>query len=570
MVLGGEEICPVSYLNRGLLIEAMDPSVDDLELLESYTRSHCEQSFRKLVERHLRLVLGCAFRVTGDRQLAEEVAQKVFVVLANKAARFRPDVTVGAWLHRATVFEATRARRGEIRRKRKLEAYSRHMSTRAPKDAFENKQWNDALSVLDEAIDRLPRSSRMVIVLRFFEGRNYRDIGARVGKSEEATRKQITRALQRLSAAIRREGPIVPVALLCVGLADATKYTARANFVSSVSSVALSETASGTLAWLTMNKITLTIIFLAAIPLALQGLKHRSLAREVRIEREALARTRESISSNFSVLAPRRGMNRSPRSEASVLLELATQIQARRRNPDEARSLFAAVSLIRLLEVSTLPRALELIRRSSDGDTQLHLYEALFDHWASLDAIEAMRHAEQIRWISGRIVGLEGVFRAWVKNDPEAALAAVSNANVGYRSRWRIRESATQVFVVSNPRAAAQYLTTMEQGPARETFLTTLASGWSRTDVDAVIQWAEGLEDQRDRESAISSFVRETMDDNPENAIRWAATLSPEKRDDALKNAFRQWRWMDRAAAEEWIATYPELTPEVREKWLSH
>ena len=167
-----------------------------------------------LVERYLGLVLACALRTTGDRQLAEEVAQKVFTLLANKAARVRTNVALGGWLHRATVFEATRARRSEIRRKTKMEAYAKHMNMKAARDSSHIDPWNTALPVLDEAINHLPKSDRMMLVLRFFEGRNYRDIGIRVGKSEEASRKQIKRALEKLSVALQRKGIVMSIVII--------------------------------------------------------------------------------------------------------------------------------------------------------------------------------------------------------------------------------------------------------------------------------------------------------------------------------------------------------------------
>ena len=60
--------------------------MDDLELLREYVERNSESAFTRLVERHLNLVHSAARRQVGDAQLAEEVTQTVFLVLARKAA----------------------------------------------------------------------------------------------------------------------------------------------------------------------------------------------------------------------------------------------------------------------------------------------------------------------------------------------------------------------------------------------------------------------------------------------------------------------------------------------------
>ena len=54
------------------------------QLLKEFLQSErSEKSFARLVEVTGGLVYGSAFRRTGDRALAEEVAQNVFVILAS-------------------------------------------------------------------------------------------------------------------------------------------------------------------------------------------------------------------------------------------------------------------------------------------------------------------------------------------------------------------------------------------------------------------------------------------------------------------------------------------------------
>src|SRR2546428_7770957 len=96
----------------------------DWELLQAYVTQHSETAFATLVQRHLNWVYSAALRQTGDRALAEDVTQAVFVLLARKAGHLRTGTLLTGWLFRTTGFVATRAMRTEYRRKRREEVAS--------------------------------------------------------------------------------------------------------------------------------------------------------------------------------------------------------------------------------------------------------------------------------------------------------------------------------------------------------------------------------------------------------------------------------------------------------------
>jgi len=66
-----------------------DMSGTDLELLARYRQQHAEDAFAELVQRHLGLVYSAALRQVRSPQLAEEVAQSVFIDFARSAARLK-------------------------------------------------------------------------------------------------------------------------------------------------------------------------------------------------------------------------------------------------------------------------------------------------------------------------------------------------------------------------------------------------------------------------------------------------------------------------------------------------
>ena len=88
-------------------------------------------------------------------------------------------------------------------------------------------QWHEVVPLIDAAVNRLPKTDRQVVVLRFLEGQTYRYIGKQVGKSEEAIRKQLARALTKLSRQLRKAGVAISAAALATGLDSARAIVSK-------------------------------------------------------------------------------------------------------------------------------------------------------------------------------------------------------------------------------------------------------------------------------------------------------------------------------------------------------
>ena len=81
-------------------------------LLEAFVRSqHSERVFATLVESLSGLVYSGALRRTRNPQLAEEIAQNVFAVLARKAESLLRHPCLTAWILETTRLETARAMR---------------------------------------------------------------------------------------------------------------------------------------------------------------------------------------------------------------------------------------------------------------------------------------------------------------------------------------------------------------------------------------------------------------------------------------------------------------------------
>src|SRR5215203_3455620 len=71
----------------------------DRAMLNAYVNGGEESSFARLVELHLGMVYSACRRMLGDGHAAEDAAQAVFILLAQKASSLKSTVVLAGWLH---------------------------------------------------------------------------------------------------------------------------------------------------------------------------------------------------------------------------------------------------------------------------------------------------------------------------------------------------------------------------------------------------------------------------------------------------------------------------------------
>jgi DNA-directed RNA polymerase specialized sigma24 family protein len=88
----------------------------DSDLLESWCQQRSESAFAELVRRYERLVTGAAMRRAGDLEVARDITQQVFAMLAAKARLLVGRTNIAGWLYRAANHMAAQLRRSDARR----------------------------------------------------------------------------------------------------------------------------------------------------------------------------------------------------------------------------------------------------------------------------------------------------------------------------------------------------------------------------------------------------------------------------------------------------------------------
>ena len=126
----------------------------------------------------------------------------MFIILARKAASLGAKTILTGWLYRTACYVSGSALKRELRRQhREQEAYMQ-----SELDAQAGSTWKQLSPLLDEAMLRLGRTDRDALVLRFFEGRSLNEVGSALGASEEAAKKRVNRALEKLRNFFAKRG----------------------------------------------------------------------------------------------------------------------------------------------------------------------------------------------------------------------------------------------------------------------------------------------------------------------------------------------------------------------------
>jgi RNA polymerase sigma factor (sigma-70 family) len=244
---------------------------DDAELLRQYAQSGSETAFADLVGRYLPLVYSAALcRVGGDEALAKDVAQTVFIDLARKASSLQGHEVLAGWLYTAARLAAAKAVRGDHRRQRREQiAVAMAEGTTEPESP---QDLGDLKLVLDEAMSELGADERNAVLIRYFQGRELKELGVALGISEDAARMRVTRALGKLQVLLKERGVTITTVALGTALATEAVAAVPAGLAASISAAAVAGAAAGSVATLSILKsMTLAKLALGTAGIVLAG-----------------------------------------------------------------------------------------------------------------------------------------------------------------------------------------------------------------------------------------------------------------------------------------------------------
>ena len=178
----------------GKLLE--DSREREAELLRR-ARAGERAAFEQLAREHFRGVYALLFRLAGNHEDAEDLAQECFLRAWKALGTVRDGEALSPWLRRIALHLArdhfrVRARRGA---NQPIAEDDRAGRGRGPGEQLGDRELMRALRA---ALDRLPQRLRAPLFLRVLEGLEYDDVAREVGVRPATARTQVMQARKLL------------------------------------------------------------------------------------------------------------------------------------------------------------------------------------------------------------------------------------------------------------------------------------------------------------------------------------------------------------------------------------
>ncbi|MDP0489711.1 MAG: sigma-70 family RNA polymerase sigma factor [Verrucomicrobiota bacterium JB023] len=189
-----------------------DPDADnkrDVELMLEVKGRNSHEAFAELMERHQNAVVGTVAKMLGNSIEAEDLAQQVFLRLWKSRARYEPSAKFTTFLFTITrnlVFNETRrrSRRKEQSLDQQLDEHQLEPAGN-PNHRPDRENLNAELrSAVDRAIEDLPETQRMAVVLRRYQDMPYEEIARVLELSLPAVKSHLFRARAALRESLAK------------------------------------------------------------------------------------------------------------------------------------------------------------------------------------------------------------------------------------------------------------------------------------------------------------------------------------------------------------------------------
>ena len=186
---------------RELATNPSERLVSDGELLRRFTGQGDEGAFTTLVQRHGLMVLRVSQRILHHTHDAEDVFQATFMVLARKASAVSWHDSVANWLYEVTYRLSREAKAAAARRQRHESRAARACAGQPAEITL-----SEALTALDEELNRLPPKYRMPLVLSCLQGATQEEAARQLGCSLATFKRRLERGREMLHGRLARRG----------------------------------------------------------------------------------------------------------------------------------------------------------------------------------------------------------------------------------------------------------------------------------------------------------------------------------------------------------------------------
>ncbi len=156
----------------------------------------------RLIGRYLEDVYAVAYRLLGDRDLAQDAAQDALVNALGALGRFRGEASFRTWLLRIALNSARSLLRRRVRRREVAIAAVEETAGEGEDAAARVVVLSEAERVR-EALACLPEKQRLSVTLRIEQGLSYAEIAELIDSTEGAVRVNYHLGIKRLKGMLR-------------------------------------------------------------------------------------------------------------------------------------------------------------------------------------------------------------------------------------------------------------------------------------------------------------------------------------------------------------------------------
>lgn len=169
----------------------------DTELIALYLREQNTTYFTQLYRRYASKVFAKCISMLGDEGLARDATQDIFIKILLNLSKFTEQSSFSTWVYSITYNYCIDL----IRKKKKIPLLytedvgriSKEQEVEVPDSVLlEMKQER-----LAKVLDRLPPGDKAILMMKYIDDLQIKDIGDILGKTESAIKMQIMRAKQK-------------------------------------------------------------------------------------------------------------------------------------------------------------------------------------------------------------------------------------------------------------------------------------------------------------------------------------------------------------------------------------
>ncbi|MDP2303158.1 MAG: sigma-70 family RNA polymerase sigma factor [Ignavibacteria bacterium] len=177
--------------------------MEEKQIIE-HLKNGDEFIYKYVYDQYSRMVYSVCFRMTGNKEEAEDVTQDVFIKLFNSINYFHEDSKLSTWIYQITVNTSL----NRLRRKKVINFLSLNFweDEKGEKEMAvdnitpeTNLEKSEIQQIVQEAINSLPAKQKTAIILSRYEELSYKEISKVMELGVSAVESLIFRAKENLA-----------------------------------------------------------------------------------------------------------------------------------------------------------------------------------------------------------------------------------------------------------------------------------------------------------------------------------------------------------------------------------